>query len=680
MSRVSIIAAIMAIWVFPWGTALAQEIAASPTTRGANSGEAGLQDESEPFAQLEDIDLLSLEVPMVITAGRREQRLSTTPYPISVITAEDIRWSGVRSVPDALRLVPGVDVAELSCNAYGVAARGGHGFLANQMLILVDGRQIFDSIYGGTIWGAWPFQLEDIERIEVIRGSSAMTWGANASQGVINIITKDPRDQQGLTLSGGGGSRGTAKGHAGYGYADEKLRLRLSSEYEGSDGYKGSKPFLWVVPGNADDDLKAGRFGLHAIYESGPKDKLTLSAGNALVDGGLPKSHLSGLGMAKNPSSQTNYLMGNWRHAIDKDSNYEVTGYFNDYTGAYGVKQGDYRYQQFAMLFRHTFKPAEDHTLSWGLDNRIDIVDTTNADPFMLTERFVSSGISAVYIQDDWNFAPRWNLGLAGRAEYDYYGGWQPAGRISLSREVREKGLLYGVISRGFSMAPGAARFLAVPMVNGLFRVTSDRYFDAPWTMGYELGYRDEWFKSLNTDVVLFWQEGYDQMCTSMLDGPPGLKQFNYDNRARTSRYGVEAEARYKVNEQLTLLGHYTFMLMDWRARVPFEDTMCMYPPTHKFMLGARYSPTEDLHLSTHFYYYNATISPNANFPLVYRHVPTYCRVDARAEHEFWNDRASVAVGVRNFQDSSHFEGASTFLNDTEVPRIVYAELRMVFK
>ena len=94
--------------------------------------------------------------------------------------------------------------------------------------MLVDGRQIFDSLFGGTLWGAWPFQLEDIDRIEVIRGPGGVTWGANAVNGVINIITKDPADQLGLTLSWSGGSRGTFKQHAGFGFREGKLRMRIS--------------------------------------------------------------------------------------------------------------------------------------------------------------------------------------------------------------------------------------------------------------------------------------------------------------------------------------------------------------------------------------------------------------------------------------------------------------------
>ncbi len=131
-----------------------------PTTRPAEAPATTTPATDE--GGIEDIDLLDLEIPMVVTASRRQESVNTLPYAVSIITAEDIRRFGARSVPDALRLVPGMDVAELSYGTTAVSPRGMHGFVSRQALILVDGRQIYDSWFGGTIWGSWPFQLEDI--------------------------------------------------------------------------------------------------------------------------------------------------------------------------------------------------------------------------------------------------------------------------------------------------------------------------------------------------------------------------------------------------------------------------------------------------------------------------------------------------------------------------------------
>ncbi len=337
----------------------------APTSRPAEAG-AGADLFSPDAAGMDDIKLLNLEVPTIITGTRHRQTIATAPYAVSVITAKDIRESGARSVPDALRLVPGMDVAELLYGVSAVSPRGGHRYLNNHLLVLVDGREFYDSMFGGTQWVAWPFQLEDIERIEVIRGTGGITWGTNATNGVVNIVTKDPADQRGLTVTGGGGSRGVHKEHMGYGFADEKLRLRVSGEYEGSDGFAKGGSRLFPLQ----DDYKEGRMALHAIYDAGPQDTLTFSGGSGLLDGGFSRTPLHGFGNRHNAGTQANYFLGRWDHVVSETESFNVLGYLNDFAFNQGAKMSDYRFQQFALQFSHTLKPVPDHTLTWGLDTR----------------------------------------------------------------------------------------------------------------------------------------------------------------------------------------------------------------------------------------------------------------------------------------------------------------------
>ncbi len=626
--------------------------------------------------EIEDIDLLELEIPVVVTAARREQKITTVPHAMSVITQEDIRAAGARSVPDALRLVPGMDVADLSFGNHAVSPRGFHGFLSRQVLVLVDGRQIFDSIFGGTLWGSWPFQLEDIERIEVVRGPGGVTWGANAVNGVINIITKDPRDQLGLTTTAGGGSRGTHKEHLGYAWEDGRLRVRASGEYEASDGFQRGGSLLRHL----DDEYKGGRMSLHAIYDASPSDSLTISAGSSVVDGGYPPTPLGGFGLRRNSASQANYLLGSWSHKIAEDNAFELTGYVNDFFGSPGVRAIDYRYQQLALLFSHTFKPNEQHTLTWGIDGRADLIDGSNSDPYMFSKDFISTGIVGLYVQDEWRFARRWTLNLGGRMDYEFYGGFQPSARAALSYEINENSLVYGAVSRAFQMSPAGLRFLDLPMLNGLAWASGDRDVDAETLIAYELGYRAELFERFETNVNLFWHEFGDLTTLTPTLGPPGLINMDFGNHAEASLYGIELDAKYRATDKLTLLGNYTYQYLDWRSDSAFHEKDLVSPPKNKFMVGARYNLTNDLHLSSHLYYVDSTKAPNPSFPFVSSRIDPYFRLDLRAEYEFWKDTASVSVGVRNLLDGGHFEGSSLFLNDAEVPRMIFAELRIALK
>lgn len=658
-------------------TATAQSIESSDdTTPASRPADVRSDGELESLDDLGDIDLLDLDVPVVVTASRREQSIDDVPYAITVITADDIRRSGARTVCDALRLAPGVDVADLNTWNSAVSPRGFHGFLSNQTLVLVDGRQIFDSFFGGTVWGAWPFQLEDIARIEVIRGPGGVTWGANAMNGVINIITKDPKDQEGVAITSAGGSHGYLRQHLGYAYADQKLRFRISGEYEASDGFRrGGTAIL-----NLNDEYKGGRMGLHGVYEAGDDDTITFSLGSAIVDGGFARSPVGGLRGA-HPENQTNFVLGKWTHHGVDTHVFEVTGYVNDYHVIAALPQVDYRYQQYALQLSHTFEPADNHTLTWGLDSRVDVVDAGNADPFMLESEVVSTGIIGAYVQDEWRFAERWTLNLGGRVDYDTYGGFQPSGRAALSYRLNNQTSFYGAISRAFHMAPGALRDMDTPFLQGLARARTNRKIAPQTLVAYEVGYAGRYLDHrLHLNANAFWHEYWDLTTLSPRIGPPAIIRMDEDNRAAASQYGVELDAQFSVTNKLTLLGNYTYQQFDWESRAPISDKEIISPPQHKFMVGARCSATDDLHFSSHLYWVDKVEAPNPWNPFKAGHVDSYFRLDLMAEHEFWEDRAAFSVGVRNLIDTHHYEGGTLFLNDAEVPRMIYAQLRLSFK
>ena len=645
-------------------TATPQPVTSRPTS--APSRELGT----------EDIDLFSLEVPTVITASRHEQKVNAVAYAVSVITAEDIRASGARSVPDALRLAAGVDVAEITYNAEAVSPRGGHGLLARKTLVLVDGRQIFDSLFGGTFWGSWPFQLEDIDRIEVIRGPGGVTWGANAVYGVVNVITKDPKDQVGLTTTGGGGSRGAYKEHVGAGYADQKLRLRVSGEYEGSDGFLRGGSLLRGL----EDDLKMGRMGVHAIYDAGPADKITLSGGNALRDGGVSVTPMASLLRDKNTGAQASFVLGKWEHQVAPDNQFALNAYVNDFYACHGAYAVDYRYQQIALQFVDTIKNRDGHTLTWGIDTRTDLLDASNSDPYLLTEDYSSTAILGAYVNDEWRFAPRWRLDLGARLDYEFYGGFQPSGRVALSYELANDSFIYGAVSRAFQMPALGFRSLDLPLAEGLFHMTSQKEITPERLLAYELGYRGEFLKKIQVNANVYCHQSDDMYIMYLRPGPPGLMRYDYDNSFRGWSYGAELEGRYAVTRKLSLLGNYTFERFDTNGTYGANLIDEMTQPRHKFMVGTRYCPLDPLHLSAHLYYVDSVRAPEPAFPLVRRTIDSYFRLDLRGEYEFWKDRGSVAVGVSNLLDPNHPEGTSSLSNSAEVPRMVYAEMRLVFK
>src|SRR5436190_4908090 len=148
-------------------------------------------------------ELLNIEVTSV---SRRPEKLSETASAIQVITQEDIRRSGATSLPEALRLASNLQVAQADARQWAISARGFNNTLANKLLVMIDGRAVYTPLYAGVFWEVQNVLLEDVDRIEVISGPGATVWGANAVNGVINIITRSAKDTQGLLVTGGGGS------------------------------------------------------------------------------------------------------------------------------------------------------------------------------------------------------------------------------------------------------------------------------------------------------------------------------------------------------------------------------------------------------------------------------------------------------------------------------------------
>src|ERR1700732_90185 len=169
-------------------------------------------------------DLMNIKVTSV---SRKEQKLSKVAAAIYVITQDDIRRSGAKNIPDLLRMVPGLDVAQIDANSWAISSRGFNDGFADKLLGVVDGRTAYDPLFSGVFWDQQSAPLEDIERIEVIRGPGATVWGANAVNGVVNIITRQASDTQGGLVSVGSGSVDQFRNTLRYGGKQGKLSYRI---------------------------------------------------------------------------------------------------------------------------------------------------------------------------------------------------------------------------------------------------------------------------------------------------------------------------------------------------------------------------------------------------------------------------------------------------------------------
>ncbi len=287
--------------------------------------------------------LMNVEVTSV---SRRAERLAQTASAIQVITQEDIRQSGATSLPEALRLAANLQVAQVDSRQWAISARGFNGTTANKLLVLIDGRTVYTPLFSGVFWDAQDVLLSDVDRIEVISGPGATLWGANAVNGVINVITKEAKDTPGLTLVGGGGTELRRFGTARYGGT---LGRRANYRIYGK-GFARDSTLLPNGQG-APDDWHMGQGGFRIDWDASTSNRLTLQGD--LYDGRSNQLSPGEIGFSgKN-------VIAKWGHTVSANSDVGAQMYYDrthrDIPGTFGEDLDiyDVDLQQRALLGRH---------------------------------------------------------------------------------------------------------------------------------------------------------------------------------------------------------------------------------------------------------------------------------------------------------------------------------------
>ena len=320
----------------------------------------------------EDLTSLSLEDLMninVTSVSKRPQKLIDAASAIYVITQEDIRRSGATNIPDALRRVPGIQVAHINMNTWAITSRGLNSFLSNKLLVLIDGRSVYTPLFSGVYWDVQDTLLEDIDRIEVIRGPGASLWGDNAVNGVINIITKQARDTQGGLLSTGYGNEQQGFGNLRYGNKiGNDAYFRVYSKYFNRDNAvdaSGRK---------ANDSWYALRGGFRIDWDVNKKDSLTVQGdiyGSKFGETVATVSLTSPFSNTINDDSEfAGYnVLTRWKHMFSESSNFELQLYY-DRTERESITLREDR-DTYDFDFQHRFKSGERHDVVWGLGYRL---------------------------------------------------------------------------------------------------------------------------------------------------------------------------------------------------------------------------------------------------------------------------------------------------------------------
>jgi len=387
-------------------------------------------------AQEDAVDLMSMSLEELMDVevsltSRTEIRLFETAAATFVLTGDDIRRAGATTLPEALRLVPGMQVASIDANKWAISARGFANRFANKLLVLVDGRHIYSPLFAGVFWEVLDVVLEDVERIEVVRGPGATLWGANAVNGIVNIITKEAGDTQGgfagLTSSATGEGQSKAGRYGG--------QLKGGGFYRIYGKHFGHDRFLDDQGHGVDDEWELLGGGFRADWKKS-RDSFSLQGGlySNEIEQNLPPERSPPaelLDESQDAAHTGGHLLAHWRHALSPRSDLLLKGYYDLYERDDGLN--DIRSQAYEVDFQHHFAPRPYRDLIWGLSYRRMRDETRASFDLPFTSPDADGDLYSAFVHGEAALIDsRLRLALGTKLEHNQYTDleYQPSARV----------------------------------------------------------------------------------------------------------------------------------------------------------------------------------------------------------------------------------------------------------
>jgi iron complex outermembrane receptor protein len=652
----------------------------------------------DPFLDAPLEELLSMEVTSV---AKKKQPLNEVAAAIFIITREDIRRSGVTNIPEALRLAPGIQVARLDANKWAISSRGFNNQFANKLLVMIDGRTVYTPSFSGVYWEVQDTLLEDIDRIEVIRGPGASVWGANAVNGVINIITRSATETRGGYFTVAAGSEQEALADFRYGTdlgSDASARFYL--KYGDQDS-----SYLPATGGEGEDDWRSWRAGFRVDGQLSRQDSWTFQGDLYEADESQlvnewkdPRDPANAIhapyylvpGTQDHVDASGWNLLGRWEHVISDRSSTQLQVYY-DHTERSELVIGQV-HDTLDIDFQHQFRPLPGHDLIWGLGYRRIRDDFDNAFLGAMIPGSSVQNLYSAFLQDEIELVPRhWRLILGSKFEHNDYTGFeiQPTARLLWMPDARNT--LWGAVSRAVrtpSRLENGSRMLALivpamppflPQPVPLYSLGSSD-FKSEKLLAYEMGYRTQPRENLSLDLSLYYND-YDDLQSFQSEDPGALlSNVVFDNKLSANTYGLELLVDWWPLEWWRLQSSYSYIQMsvvaDAGSRDPDNNNTLVEnsTPNHQFSIRSMMDLRDDLMLDLWLYYVDEL--KRTSYSRAQSPVPAYTSFNARLAWTPYRGLELSLVG-QNLFDSHHPEFVGeNFLTTTEVERSWYAQMR----
>lgn len=660
----------------------------------APSGGSGNAD----FTQLSLEELATINV---TTVSKKAEKLSEVPAAVTVITQDEIRRSGAETLADALRLAPGVQVARVDSGQWAVSVRGFNDTFAQKLLVMIDGRSVYTPLFSGTFWQAQDVLFEDLDRIEVVRGPGGSIWGANAVNGVINIVTKSAKETQGLLLTGGTGSDHLGQVGVRYGVqAGTNLFLRLYGKYDEWDEFQ-----LADGSGDANDAWWKAQGGFRMDWEPSEENRFTLQ-GDLL---GLRQNQNVPQVSVTPPYNSTRdarkdaengNLLGRWTHQFAEDSDLVVQSYFE--RSHMETALVEERRSTFDLDIRHRFDWGNAHEIIWGGGYRLSCAEVRGSNEIQFSDPSRADQIFNVFIQDEITLVPDRLRFIPGtKLEHNDYTGFEiePSVRLSWTPDARHT--VWAAVSRAVRTPSqvehdGRINLGTIPPsltfpIPTLVSILGDSQYDSENLMAYELGGRIQPHRRLALEAATFLNV-YDDLRSirNELDFttlPSGYAQAlgTFENRAHGLTYGVELSATWQAAEWWRLQAAGTFLQSD--LRMPLNDVTgergraFFASPEYQASLRSSMDLGRGVEFDAWLRFVDEIDAAGADNPAVPidRRIPAYVTFDLRLA---WrpSKRLELSVTGQNLA-GTHREFNPTFVTtqQTEVGPAVFGKLTLRF-
>jgi iron complex outermembrane receptor protein len=620
----------------------------------------GQEQDSLTWNRLKNLSLEQLMNIEITSVSKHPENLEQAASAIQVITQEDIRNSGAKTLPEALRLASNLQVAQVNASQWAISARGFNNVLANKLLVLIDGRTVYTPLYAGVFWDVQNVLLEDVDHIEVISGPGGTLWGANAVNGVINIITKSSKDTTGLFAEAGGGSNLPGMGSLRYG---GELGSKISYRVYGTAFKIGNT--LLTNGKKANDEWPMSQGGFRMDWDASEKDKVTFQ-GN--IYSGKPNPDSGDTSVI----ARGDNLVARWNHSTPGKSDFQLQAYYDHTWRDFGNGFSE-DLKTYDIEWQNRYYIGHRHELTYGVDFRMMDHHVTDLPLFGFFPANKTLYLYSGFIQDKIGLIKdRLNLTVGEKLEHNSYTGLESQPNVRLSWTAARNQTVWAAVSHAVRTPSRTDRDFSIYLTPDLPLIAGSDSFISEKLTAYELGWRLQPVKTVSISLSTFYNI-YDDI-RSAEPGPPPLGiPITFRNGVKGKSYGIELAITTQLASWWNLKGGYTFFKKDLSVKFGSEDlnkaSSESDDPMHQFLVQSNIKLPARFELGTVIRYIGKLPAP---------YVPDYLGLDLRIG---WNLSKALELNIvgQNLLDKSHPEFIPTSPSAREIERSVYGKVTFRF-